>query len=309
MKIALLVIASISCTPVVARSAPQVPDGFPDRFVPYEPSYVILRRAADDERAMQAHYSFRYILHSSDPHNGECDGNPACNHEFYFSYTGEFEFYVGGTRPSSPVVNRLNNPALHYRRYFGEDRWWIDLGVEHRSNGQVADLTAPDEIGRAQHAYASNDHAYFDTVSRSANYLSLEGFKLVGEVSALAKLKLYQNGEESNVPWVPALAGHTKFSHYDRLRLTARMPFGCAFETGIEWTVGDLGLKTDSWDWDLAYYPDALFRIPVYVRYHHGPMRVLSNYTQDQQSIGFGIKFIRNPGRTRTKAACTSKVE
>lgn len=36
-----------------------------------------------------------------------------------------------------------------------------------------------------------------------------------------------------------------------------------------------------------------LFDLPLYLRLHHGPMNTLANYTQRQDSIGFGLRLAR----------------
>jgi hypothetical protein len=57
-----------------------------------------------------------------------------------------------------------------------------------------------------------------------------------------------------------------------------------------QWRLGDRGTATDSWtvgiEWDW-------FELPAYLRLHRGPMNTLSNYTQRQDSIGFGLRFAR----------------
>jgi hypothetical protein len=58
-----------------------------------------------------------------------------------------------------------------------------------------------------------------------------------------------------------------------------------------QWTVGDKGFKTDSLDLAWQWTEGKNWGLPLYVRYHVGPLNTLSNYTQRQDSIGVGVRF------------------
>lgn len=58
----------------------------------------------------------------------------------------------------------------------------------------------------------------------------------------------------------------------------------------MQWRLGDRLLKTDSWV--LGWQAPAGNALPLYVRVHVGPMNTLSNYTQRQDSIGVGLRFM-----------------
>ena len=249
---------------------------------------------------MQVHYSLRYML----------DPNPEDEDAFYLKYNGAFDFYMG-TRPSSPVVNRLSNIGLHYRCQLGGGiswgAWrlgWLDVGLEHRSNGQTTEVLSPREVEAAQRAFDSNNHRYFDSISRGSDYFSLETKARrdlsTGSMTAYAKLKLYIN-QHSEVTWGPMARRGVSVSDYDRLTLTARYGFGRGekdagvSEASLTWTLGDKGFATDSASIDFMHTHRVLgLVVPFYVRYHVGPMNTLSNYTRSQKSIGFGVKF--HPG-------------
>lgn len=301
---------------------------FDRRITAYEPSYAVLQKAAGDEGAARVHYSFKYCLAKfSQDETNTCRNDYVSQEQsvFYFSYTGEFDFYAY-TRPSGPVINRLNNPAFHLRIYkdsaysdcipftavFGcihlpQAIDWADLALEHRSNGQVFEVTNPAISANAQAAYASNNHAFFDAISRGSNYLSIEAKRKFkpeqcvkrGECnkegkgddesfSIYAKVKLYAT-QDSEVTWGPLAGKGVSISDYDRVKFLLSHSFADKSEAALTWTIGDKGLSTDSWEVDYLLNRDA--PLPLYLKYHNGPMHTLSNYTQNQHYFGIGIKF------------------
>lgn len=263
------------------------------RLTPYEPSYFVLQQASGDETAIRAHYSFKYCLskynHVANEHGGNsCRSTDHKANELYISYTGEFDFYMR-TRPSDPVINRLSNPALHYQWKLDSIEW-LDFAVEHRSNGQATEISTPLQAAKAQIAYDSNDHVFFDSISRGSNFLSVESKIKSGneKTSFYAKLKQYFS-RDSDITWGPLAATNTAISDYDRLRILVRNDIGDYGEFSVEWTVGDRGLSTDSWNIDYLYSKD--LPLTVYFRYHNGPMHTLSNYTDNQNYLGAGLKL------------------
>jgi outer membrane phospholipase A len=169
----------------------------------------------------------------------------------------------------------------------------VEIGFQHRSDGQVTEITSAQEAGRAARAYEAGDIQYFDTISRSANYFSVawDQVGLLGRgVDLRAKLKLYTGQQDSAITWGPLADRGLRFSDYDRLTLRGKYRFGKQ-HVELEWRVGDKGLATDSWT--LGYEWDGLYEVPLYLRWHRGPMNTLSNYTQRQDSFGFGLKLAR----------------
>lgn len=278
-------------------------DSFNLRLQPYEPSYAIWRYAKGDDQAATAHYSFRYLL-TPQASRTKCGAETPCSweSEAFLTYTGEFDFYWG-QRPSSPVVNRLNNPGVHWRWAKGLGTW-LDLGLEHRSNGQSLDVADPEVRRQAEQAYVSGRQAFFDGISRSSNFLIFAS-ALRTERSTRAdgqefhaKAKLYfSSSEESEVVWGPLAARRTNFSDYDRVRLTWRAWQGGDKEFSAEAVLGDRGLATNSWNVDAAWYVahnwlPKLEGVAFYLRFHQGPMLTLSNYTQSQRAIGIGLRLV-----------------
>ena len=335
----LLAVLWLVMPPSVAISA----DGVAQRFRSYQPNYIIYQATDDDENSFEGHYSFRYIITDLDcaaMRNKEAgfvaEKAAQCWPEIYLTYTGEFDFYVG-TRESGPVVNRVSNPALHWRKYFdGKEAIrieralgspeWINISFEHRSDGQVSpanELVDPgglNEHFRAEDELNAGNHAYFDSISRGANYVAVEtkhNFKLPRTKDRdcddlfqcfvlYTSIKPFYLNQDSRIYWGSLANSKVKITDYDRYRVILKNSFrgliqeGESATLGIEWTVGDSWLMRDSINVNFAFdfQAKSLFGLPTgpalwpfYVRFHAGPMSTLSNYTKKQRSIGFGLIF------------------
>jgi outer membrane phospholipase A len=279
------------------------------RFMPNETeaSYLVVQQASGDETALHAKYSIKYCLAnfysstgnslpSAEALSNSCRNSGAPDSNLYFSYTGEFDFYAR-TRPSDPVINRLSNPALHLQLNHNYLAWleshfkWIDIAFEHRSNGQVSEINTPQEAARAQLAYDTNDHTYFDSLSRGSNYFSLESRVESSDTktSYSVKLKKYVS-QNSEITWGPLAGTNTMISDYDRLRLLVRHCMNARSDFSVEWTIGDQGFSTDSIN--ISFTPNRDWLFPLYIRYHSGPMHTLSNYSENQSYLGVGFEFI-----------------
>lgn len=235
--------------------------------------------------------------------------------EWYLMYTGQFDFYWG-TRDSGPVVNRISNPGAHYRRYTAKGlrpsatsaereihlRWW-DIGVEHRSNGQTTDPFALTAGGRyrADVENENGNRAYIDSISQDTNYLSVEAAYEYGErIEFALRVKPLYFSNDTAITWGPHLGQKVRMQHYDRARFSVEWTLGGTARQrarqrrlGVDWTVGDKVLRTDSLDASL-YWPAAWgdWTIPFYVRGHYGPLHTLSDFTREQASIGVGLLLL-----------------
>lgn len=280
----------------------------PSRFGAYGDSYGLYRAmtnsgwAEDDEWALRAHYSFGYLFVGRE------------KYELLFTYTGEFDFYVH-FRESSPVINRISNPALHLRLPLGRSgesnapkvntataygRQQIDIGIEHESDGQVVEVTSPAEVAAAQVAYATKDRYFFDQISRGSNFVSVtadlpqhyEVGRFALPFSVTANLRLYFS-QDNTVTWGPLANRDTKLSDYHLGSIAVRRNQGRFGTFEAKWTMGARGFATESFD--LGWYKNSessqSWSLPLYIRLHHGPLNTLSNYSQRQDSIGIGLKF------------------
>ena len=258
------------------------------RFRSFEPNYFVYRWSEEDDAALRAHFSVSYL---------SCEyGNDAPvfllkNTEVFFSYTGEFDYYVN-TRPSGPVVNRINNPAIHLRKFL-ENIDWIDFSFEHKSDGQSTEVTFPRDVERAELAFIERDFRYFDTISRGSNYFGTE-IKVKNDlITSFVKLKIYES-MNSAITWGNQKGKGITIADYDRLTTVLRANIGNG-EISLDWTIGDKLFKTDSWNAD--YLISKEWPVPLYFRAHYGPLYTLSNYTKNENYFGVGVKltpFIRN---------------
>jgi len=316
--------ACLAAAADVAPSTTGLPVASPERFGRFEDSFAVWNHMRNngwtgkDEGALRAHYSFGYTF--CGPRLGS-GGAPVVGKgeryvpllspcrllswlgpddaEFLVAYTGEFDFYVG-TRASGPVINRLSNPGLFLRMPLASlglknsglaHRDSVTLGLEHRSDGQVTDATTAENARRAQIEYAAGNHAYFDTISVGANYwsITLDRTDTWGTgVDMRVKTRWYLKNQESAVTWGPRAYTGSRFSDYDRLQLNLSRRLG-PLVLDAEWRVGGRGLAADSWTFGATWVH---WEIPFYLRLHHGPMNTLSNYTQRQDSIGIGLRFV-----------------
>lgn len=161
------------------------------QFQPYEPNYAIWQFTEEDNDALEAHYSFKYLFTRNDCSDDSlrpletkrsCIDRYRNRWEVFLKFTGEFDFYFG-SRESGPVINRTSNPGLHYRKYTNSLSisdsaklvYW-DLGIQHFSNGQVVDAELRrDGQFRSQFFYDIDPFSpYFDTISRGVDFLSIE---------------------------------------------------------------------------------------------------------------------------------------
>ncbi len=319
-----------NCMPVddlqmACHKRPDLCDSQKKRFSAYQPNYAIYKSTEGDDGSLEMHFSFKYLL--TEPHcvpKGELDLSCLLNYkkrdEVFFSYTGEFDFYFYRTsRQSQPVINRIHNPAFHYRTHFdtsdsegGVSIEWFNIALEHRSNGQTVPAKGSPYEERAREAYATGDIAYFDKISHSANYISFEAKFNAGNnkkdnkkcrrsfscVNFWLSVKEYilQDYEESDVNWGPRDDEGVSIEDYDRAKFIISNEFSINntdLNLTLEWTVGDELLDTDSFDLSLMFAVNFgnRFRLPFYIRGHYGPMNTLSDYTREQNSIGVGLLF------------------
>lgn len=254
----------------------------PSRYSAYQPNFIVARHSEGDDNAIRARLSVKFRL-------APVDREPA---NWYFKYTTEFDYYVT-SRPSGPVVGRIHNPGFHGRltrhHSFPGFLEFLDAGLEHRSNGQAVEVRSPADAARAQIAYDSGDHRYFDSVSRGADYLSLEAkANLTGSDDVYVKGKLFIS-QDSVITWGPLANTGTRVADYDRYTLRYTRDLSHGSDLDVEWTLGDRGLSTDSVN--VALGLGIWKEVPLYFRVHFGPMNTLSNYTQSQRMIGFGVNF------------------
>lgn len=321
------------------------------RFQPYEPNYILWQDTDSDDDALEARYSFKYLISRPDcvtrrlfstsdsaPQEGAGGTVPDCDSkefgsrwEFYLKYTGEFDFYFG-TRDSGPVINRISNPGLHLRRYLDNHAVtpdffvnYLDVGIQHLSNGQTEEATRERVQRRAQTVFDRDPFdPFLDTISREVDFLSVEINGRFGPFADNAhpvtgrcngspgcydywvRLIPHYFSDSNPVTWgVPGGPRPSEIADYERIRfiLSRRHEFAPDRDSRIPgireltitaaWRIGDELLDTDSFDISV-YMPIRIWRgisLPLFVEYHNGPLNNLSNFSVRQDSIGVGLRF------------------
>lgn len=294
-----------------AASLPAGATVIDERFMPDGMNYVIGQWTENDQWAIEAHYSLKYALYdcelSSAGTMGGCDLSSRVRFKVYVKYVGVFDFYAG-TRDSSPLLHRSSNPSLHTRWEYdgGSHLHWFDVGVEHRSTGQVTNVNARDTDPSSptygqyltEIEFQRGNNRYFESLSRGANYLSLSlGGGFGNEWLYGVSGKLYDKDyERSNITW-GFLAGEGRsFADYDLVRIDLSKGFAIPSRYipkvifGVEYTVGRLGRETDSANLNLVmpFTSQNGWEFPLLIRAHLGPMERLSDYTRERKTIGIG---------------------
>ena len=309
------------------------------RFQPFEPNYGIWQWTEDDDQALEARYSFKYLFTApdcTDKHRPKNETAKQCiegywnRWDVFMAYTGEFDFYMK-TRDSSPVVNRINNPTIHARRYMGEENGgrfstlgYLDFAFQHLSNGQTFEAEAMENgVFVTQTEFLGNPNSPFsDSISRSVNFVSVEAKFRIGDdhknknpitgrclgtrgcYDLWLRLIPWYVTDDNPVTWGPDAGQRDHYADYDRLRVIfaynreftkERDKSGLrALEYSLTWRIGDDLLKTDSIEFNifLPWQIGSLrWSLPFYAQYHYGPLNNLSNYTRSENSFGIGLRF------------------
>lgn len=210
------------------------------RFEPFGQNYAAWQFTEGDESALDAHYSFRYFFldcrtEKREKNESDCRKNQDRNISVFFAYTGEFDFYMG-TRDSGPVINRISNPALHllvdpFNKFKRAD--FLDIGIEHRSNGQATEI---DELEGGQlktvlYYGTKNENHFYDTLSRGSNFFSftvgtnpryISGATKPFSWKVTGRAYFTKNAE---VNWGPLAGTGVDIDDYDLAKVTLRKTF------------------------------------------------------------------------------------
>ena len=149
--------------PAYANSKTDTKSTAKSRFRAYRPNFALIRADSLGESEDGAHIEYNF----STRYNISTFGTDK-RWETSLAYTGRFDFFRG-SRPSSPIVNRLNNPELFFRR---RDRSregifdYFQVAYGHESNGQQINT---------QELFDSDARANRnDFISRGWDYISFE---------------------------------------------------------------------------------------------------------------------------------------
>lgn len=217
-----------------------------------------------------------------------------------------------GTRDSGPVINRISNPALHllvdpFNKFKRAD--FLDIGIEHRSNGQATEI---DELEGGQlktvlYYGTKNENHFYDTLSRGSNFFSftvgtnpryISGATKPFSWKVTGRAYFTKNAE---VNWGPLAGTGVDIDDYDLAKVTLRKTFFVNKPEPIkeitllsEYTIGKELFETDSLDLFLITpirFGGGDIELPFMLKLHIGPMDRLANYTEPMTSLGIGFAF------------------
>ena len=247
--------------------------------------------------------------------------------ETFFSLTGRYDFYVFGednrpmnndyksvNRESGQVVNRFFNPALHTRFIYPIDKLetqkykleFVDIGIEHLSNGQSGNFEEIDfSAGNDNYEASDNNSISMFFPSISAQWLLNEkgGVKYKVFARAIldywdAELDIYSENDRETIK--------DDFPDYHKFKIGTILESNSIDEDKWLLELSLTGYKKASFDAFLSYpikempsiIPDVnlLDKIGfehLLVRYHYGYLSRLSNYGLKEKTygIGFGVAF------------------
>ncbi len=275
-------------------------------FAPYEVNSFMFKKTSGDDLSSEINISMRYFFKSQDKNARKATifgFNP------FFSYTGKYDFYwwpIRDTRPSSPVISRYQNPALHFRFQFQDNGYfragdWGDIALEHISNGQA--LTAKDNRTTVLNAYQTHNNAVMDSISRAGAMLglTLEARKMLTPMSDLTiKWYVYRYAQEADVFWGRFANRSVNYNDFQRIKIQWRIKYDGFCWTELPWqfsaeaNIGSLGFSEDSWNFLLNTpfkFPRTDYEIPLAFSAHRGPLNTLSDYTRPQNTFAVGLTF------------------
>ncbi len=244
--------------------------------------------------------------------------------DFYFGTRRSGPVIHRINNPALEARRYFNRPLLSslYVRH-------VSVSVEHLSNGQdtdVSDGEDPDDFfglrgaALAQRFFERNPNsAFFDTISREVDFVGLSGaFRLGPDAarynpstgqcrasSACVDLTLrwrpHYIHDDNPVVWGPSPWRTSEMADFDVVKIGVAKrwlfahggfgPQGLGIE--LEWTVGETFNDGDSLDVGvtLPFQFHRKLTLPVYVRWHRGPLNNLSNYSRPQNALGIGFQL------------------
>ena len=299
-------IINIDANAVETTSFEVLEDNAP-RFKSYKPNYVgFIPNTHDTDAHVEMFYSFKYRI--SDIRINE---NHPFDNYLFLAYTGKFDFFWG-SKDSSPVINRLNNPELHYRRYLsapGKEgnfiHKYIDFSYGHESNGQViSDITsfldagndAIDHVSRGWD-YLSFDYKFEINNKNGCDFIDTSCFYGYAYLRTFLHDGILQGAVEDEIFWDPAI--NTRIEDFDGVRLIfgKEHPFGKGkFPTKGVWVNYRTGISSPGKNnsFSLNYRKEIHlwdFKLPLYARYFNGYGNEIVTYHKRDRIVMFGLQF------------------
>jgi len=267
----------------------------------YEPSYFMY--AIDDENHIEFKISVKYPLLNSFKIRGDVGKIIDGTNQFYFSYTGKYDFFVLSDEPprdSAPIISRTQNPGFFVTNIRPnankQSLQKITIGLFHESNGQ--------QISDNETFLVTENAA--DFVSRGWDYLGID-FKLKqltplffdGDVTYYLRARIFCNcqgfglinGREDDIR-IFGGDEQADINDFDGLRFIANNYVNKWFHYGIHLRTGSSSvdaLKNISAEIQLTY---RIFgSLPLRISYFNGYGKDISTYHIKDEYVGIGLEF------------------
>jgi len=285
------------------------------RFRPHRPNFVLLRADSLGESEGGAHIEYNF----STRYNISTYGKDNL-WESSLAYTGRFDFFQG-SRDSSPIINRLNNPELLFRKWDYSRTGIFDyfqIAYGHESNGQ--------QINSQELFDSDTRENRNDFISRGWDYISVEKkysrYWKEDEPNCIASYYCTEfwltykgilsygalQGSIEDAIFIPQRAIDDDIRNYDGLQAIASHEWEPKktnffdnlfdeFEVSLKLTTGsrsplenitaELQLRGDTIP--LPYF--FKLRLPLYFVYRNGYVEEIADYSLRSNFVAFGLKF------------------
>ena len=279
----------------------------------YEPSYF--SAAFDDEdNHFEFSVSVKYPMDEDVEWLRRIFGGEAGDIKAYFAYTGAYDFFLlsdeNGPRASAPVVSRLQNPGLFYKREFFDyadaDQGLMSLAVGwfHESNGQQIDgdnnalFNSLDPLIRSDYVSRGWDYLGIDL---KYHYDDLAGY---GEdLDFYTRLRAFCDcqgfgaidGREDDVTVFTGRNDHD-IGDFDGLRLIVNHRLSPRFTYSLHYRTGlrdNNAFRHSSWRYQVTFKSSWKWikDIPWNIFYFDGYGSNISTYHIKDSYLGIGIQM------------------
>ena len=230
------------------------------------------------------------------------------DHQVYFVYNGQYDFF-SGSRTSSPIISRRQNPGVTYKYTFDKNKpnmilKNIKLGWFHESNGQALDEEsyANYDGNKADlfEEYRSFGQNPMDNISRGWDYLEVEfkasyqsydfyfNFRDHCNCQALGR-----ESKEDNIFWdlskeetISKYKGTTAIFSY-----TWETKYKHLFRFNYILTTGERKYFAEKFTHKVSLTGIFLLDTPITLFYFNGYGENVSEYHRKTQYLAFGLEF------------------
>lgn len=276
-----------------------------DRFKAYKPNTIQYRESSlndiEEGRHIEYNFSTRYQILKEK------------SLEANLAYTGRFDFFWN-SRLSSPVVNRLNNPEMHFRKYEpkkekrGLHVVYSQLAYGHESNGQqISSLNdylldarehKDDHISRGwdyvsaeiklKHNWKATNESCKNSIYCTEYWITYKGILNDGYLQGPKEDEIFNNqrpaGGIRKYDGLQFLVSHEwqkKLGPLEHSEVSLKLTTG--WEDMFKNTTTELQLKGE--------FRVSRWLVPLYATYRQGYLEEISDYSLKTSVWGLGFKF------------------